>query len=293
MGVYMKKNNKITITTLCENSVGSTGLIAEWGLSLLVEDGRNTILFDTGLTTSCIHNASALNKDLSKIDKIVLSHGHFDHTGGLFSVLKSINNDLTKQVKTIEVIAHPDIWQHKFVIVNEKEIWAGIPFPRAMLENQGASFKASALPTWLTDNIVTTGEIKIRTDFEPVEKDLVIEQDGKIIPDPLADDQALIIKTSKGLIILLGCSHRGVINTLLQAQEITNEKRIYMLLGGTHLSFASSDRVDQTISALKQFEIQKMGVSHCTGLSVAAKLANIYGDKFFFNTVGTSLNIEQ
>jgi 7,8-dihydropterin-6-yl-methyl-4-(beta-D-ribofuranosyl)aminobenzene 5'-phosphate synthase len=290
---FMQENNKIIITTLCENTVAFTDVLAEWGLSILIESAQNTILFDTGYSSTCVHNAGILNKDLAKVNKIVLSHGHKDHSGGLLPVLKSINCDpYGRQKRMIDVIAHPDILQSKYILYNGKAAWAGILANRDVLESSGAVFKFSVAPSWLTDNIVTTGEITMQTDYEDLEKELVVKQGTEFVQDRLADDQALIIKTNKGLVVILGCSHRGIINTLLHAQKITNEKRIYMVLGGTHLFFASAQRIAKTILALKDFDIQKIGVSHCTGLSAAAKLATAFGDNFFFNTVGTCIEID-
>ena len=285
----MKTNHSIAITTLCDNSAlrMDVDLLAEWGVSFLIEDDQNTILFDTGYSYTCVHNALALGKNLSQIKKIVLSHGHSDHVGGLLPVLKSINYDVVNhKTQIIDVIAHPDIWQPKYVVIKGKTTWGGMLTTTEVLENFGASFKFSRKPVWITDNIVTTGEIDMQTDYEQINQDLVVKQNGEFIQDNLLDDQALILKTRKGLIVILGCSHRGVINTLLQAQKITREKRIALVLGGTHLCSASTDRINKTIAALKQLEVQKIGVSHCTGLPIAAKFAHEFGERFFFNGAG-------
>jgi len=289
----MKKDDKITITTLCDNSVGHVGVLAEWGLSMLIETPSNTILFDTGHQTTCVHNAKVLGKDLSKVDTIVLSHGHMDHTGGLLPVLKSINTDLyTKKPRKIDIIAHPDIWQAKYDIADESCVWAGMLASRELLENNGASFTLSPSPFWLTDDMVMTGEIPMQTPYEHLDEDMVHKHENHFAQDQLADDQALVIKTSKGLIVVLGCAHRGLINTLLHAQKITNEQRIYMVLGGTHLLFASKEQIEKTIAALQELNVQKIGVSHCTGLPASAKLSLALGEKFFFNTAGTQLEID-
>jgi 7,8-dihydropterin-6-yl-methyl-4-(beta-D-ribofuranosyl)aminobenzene 5'-phosphate synthase len=289
----MTPNDQIVaITTLCDNCATRMDLLAEWGLSMLIETPTDTILFDTGYSTTCIHNAKILWKDLSRINKIVLSHGHLDHTGGLLSVLKSINHSpYTNKPRMIDVIAHPDIWHDKYNIANKNAVWAGMLASRNLLENNGASFKLSSIPFWMSDNICTTGEVPMQTEYEDLDKNLAIKQADKYIQDQLADDQALVIKTAKGLVVVLGCSHRGIINTLLHARKIANENRIYMVLGGTHLFVASAERIQKTIAALHELDVQKIGVSHCTGLPAAAKLANAFGDNFFFNTVGTQLEI--
>jgi 7,8-dihydropterin-6-yl-methyl-4-(beta-D-ribofuranosyl)aminobenzene 5'-phosphate synthase len=283
--------NQIRITTLCDNCAARMDVLAEWGLSMLIETPTVTILFDTGYSATCVHNAKILGKDLSRINKIVLSHGHLDHVGGLLPILKSINCDLyTEKPQIIDVIAHPDIFQAKYSLTDKNTIvWAGMLTSRDLLENNGASFKLSTTPYSLADNICTTGEVLMQTKYEQLDKNLIINQGGKHLQDQLADDQALIIRTSQGLVIVLGCSHRGIINTLLCARKITNENRIYMVLGGTHLFAASVDRIQKTIVALQDLGVQKIGVSHCTGLLAAAKLADAFGDNFFFNTVGTQI----
>jgi 7,8-dihydropterin-6-yl-methyl-4-(beta-D-ribofuranosyl)aminobenzene 5'-phosphate synthase len=271
---------EIKLTTLSENTAGRPDLLAEWGLSILVEADKYKVLLDTGLGISAAHNAAILGIDLSAVDRIVLSHGHRDHTGGFKHVL----NVMRKQ---IEVIAHPDIWAAKYSrTFSKKERYAGIPFARESLESRGASFKLSQKPVWITDNIVTSGEIDMHTEYEKIDRDLLVKEGGKLRPDPLKDDLALIIKTQKGLVVVLGCGHRGLINTLHHAQKITGVEQIHMVVGGTHLLHASRERIDLTIAELKRLDVQKIGVSHCTGMPAAAVLFQEFGDKFFFNNTG-------
>ena len=124
-------SEQVTITTLTENSVAMPCLNAEFGVSVLIETKNQNILFDTGFTTTCIHNANILGKDLSKINKIILSHGHIDHTGGLRLILKSINkNFLSQPPRKIEIIVHPAIWGHKYNCSSGREIYIGMSYPR-------------------------------------------------------------------------------------------------------------------------------------------------------------------
>ena len=282
---------KLHITTLSENTAGmnenTAGLVnflGEWGLSILVETDEVNILLDTGQGISAGYNADILGIDLSRIDSIVLSHGHFDHTGGLRQVLRQIG-------KRVEIIAHPDIWAAKYSRRAGKDRYIGIPFQRQELESLGASFNLTTKSVKITDNIMTTGEIPMVTDYEEIDPELVVKEDTGWQPDKLLDDRALIINTEPGLVVILGCGHRGIINTLYYARQLTGVKRVHTVLGGCHLFDASQERIRSTIAALKELGVQKLGVSHCAGLPAAAIMAQELGDKFFFNNAGTSINL--
>jgi len=275
---------EVKITTLSENTA-NYGFWAEWGLSILVEaDGKN-ILVDTGLSTSAVQNAMTLGIDFAKIDCIVLSHGHTDHTGGLREVLK-----LTGE---IEVIAHPDIWTQKYTRRGSggKEQYIGVPYPRDELESLGARFKLTTEPVHISENILTTGQIPMVTDYEAIEDNLFIKENGTLIPDPLADDLALVIDTYFGLVVILGCAHRGIVNTLRQARKITGKDLVYAVIGGTHLFRASEERVTKTIADLQTMGVQRLGVSHCTGYRASASLFQKFGDIFFPNNAGTRFTL--
>ncbi|MFC1957216.1 MBL fold metallo-hydrolase [Chloroflexota bacterium] len=276
---------KLSITTLSENTAGG-GVLAEWGLSILVETDTVNILLDTGRSISVNHNADILGVDLSKIDKIVLSHSHTDHTGGLREVLR-------KMRKKVEIIAHPDVWAAKYSRrQGQEDRYVGIPFQRQELESLGASFNLTTESIKITDSIMTTGEVPMVTDFEEIEPNrFFMKEDTGFKPDKLLDDQALVINTEQGLVIILGCAHRGIINTLYHAQQITGVKEIQMVLGGCHLIGATEERIWLTIAALKEMVVQKIGVCHCTGLPAAAIMAHELGDSFFFNNAGTRINL--
>jgi len=276
---------ELRITTLSENTVAMGNLLAEQGLSILVETGEVNVLLDTGQSISASYNADTLGIDLSKIDKIVLSHGHSDHTGGLRQIL-------TRMRKEVEIIAHPDIWQAKYARrQGEADRYIGIPFQRQGLESLGGSFNLTTKPIKITDNIMTTGEIPMVTDYEETDPDLFVKEATGWQPDKLLDDQALIINTEQGLVVILGCAHRGIINTLYHAQQLTGVKPIHTVLGGSHLIRASEERVWLTIAVLRDLGVQRLGLCHCTGLSTSVLLAQEFGDSFFFNNTGTSINL--
>ena len=274
---------EIKITTLSENTAGNEYL-GEWGLSMLVEADGREILFDTGAGSAAVHNAHLMGIDLASVDRIVISHGHYDHTGGLLEVLKVAGNK--------EIVAHPDIWALKYARWEGRpERFVGINFHRELLEGLGARFNLSREPVKLSGCIMTTGEIPMVNDYETVEKDLMVKEDGEYKPDSLNDDLAMIIDTEFGLVVVLGCAHRGIVNTLQHAIKLTGKDLIYAAIGGTHLIHATEERLERTAAALLEVGVQHLGVSHCTGFKAAAYLAQVFGDRFFLNNAGTRLTL--
>ena len=277
---------EIHITTLSENTAAIPGLLAEWGLSILAEVDGQKILLDAGLSNSTVHNALFLGMDLSTIDKIVLSHSHVDHTGGLRELLGTMR-------KQVEIIAHPDIWAPKYIKRPGEEDYRyiGIPFAREELEGLGASFVLDKEPVWITDHIVTTGEIPMLTDYEQIDPILYVREENDFRPDPLRDDRALVIKADLGLVVITGCAHRGIINTLRHAQELTGVEAIDTVVGGTHLIRAEAEQLELTIANLQEMGIQRLGVSHCTGAQASIRLAEEFGEIFFLNNAGTRFTV--
>lgn len=275
---------EIQITTLSENTA-NLGFIGEWGLSILVEVEGIKILVDTGLSFSAVYNAQLLGVDLTKVDYLVLSHGHTDHTGGL-------REFLSRKRGKVKVIAHPDIWEAKYVQpVPGVMRHAGIPFSREELESLGADFTFSSQPVQIIEKVLTTGEVPFTTPYEEIEANLFVKKEREVLPDKLADDLALVIDADFGLVVILGCAHRGIVNTLRQAQKLTGKEKVYAVMGGTHLYLASLERITKTAADLKTMGIQKIGVSHCTGFQASSHLAQALGEAFFLNHAGTRLKL--
>lgn len=269
----------ISITTLTENTA-TIGFIGEWGLSILIEADNKRILLDTGPGFSAIYNAQIAGIDFRTINTIVLSHGHFDHTGGLREIL-------ARRTDKMDIIAHPSIWEAKYSIRENDKRYIGIPFARELLEGLGGRFNLSRQPTWLTGNIVTSGEVPLITGYEEIDQALYVKEKDAFRLDTLYDDLSLAIKTDMGLAIFLGCAHRGMINIIRHFQKITGDERVYSIVGGTHLFSASPERLDRTIAELKKIGIRKLGVSHCTGFEASARLAAEFKDIFFLNSAGS------
>ena len=271
---------KLRIVTLSENTVSANGFHAEWGLSLYAETEEGNFLLDTGNGASAVYNAERLGIDLGKIDKLVLSHSHADHTGGLRDFLRRRN-------KEIEIIAHPDVFGLTYVAKDGKNLFRGIPFRREELESLGAKFILTAEPMKLSESVLTTGEVPMVTDFEKVVDNVSRKEGTQMVPDEVKDDLSIVFKTAHGLAVMLGCSHRGVVNHLLHAQKITDVKEIHTVVGGCHLFNAKAERIKKTIDALREFNIQQLGVSHCTGMKASVAMMEEFGDRFYFNNAGS------
>jgi 7,8-dihydropterin-6-yl-methyl-4-(beta-D-ribofuranosyl)aminobenzene 5'-phosphate synthase len=271
---------EVKITTLAENTA-ELGFLAEWGLSMLVEADGVKVLFDTGAGNAAVHNAALMDIDFATVDKIVISHGHHDHTGGLREVLARMN-------KPVEIIAHPDIWAAKYGKWGKhEEHYAGMPFRRELLENLGARFNLTASPVKITPRFMTTGEIPMITDYEVIDSGLFDKDTGEMLPDELKDDLSMVIDTDFGLVVILGCAHRGIVNTIRQAQKVTGKPEVYCAIGGTHLLNADIGRWALTAGDLKEIGVQHLGVSHCTGFEASSYLAQEFGNRFFLNNSGS------
>jgi 7,8-dihydropterin-6-yl-methyl-4-(beta-D-ribofuranosyl)aminobenzene 5'-phosphate synthase len=271
---------EIKITTLSENSA-TNEYLAEWGLSMFIEADGLKVLFDTGSGVAAVHNARLMGIDFKQVDKIVISHAHHDHTGGLRDVLRIMR-------KEVEVIAHPDIWASKYGRRSKEPVhFAGVHFRRELLENLGARFNLTREPVRLTPHFLTTGEIPMVSGYEEIDSGLFDNTSGEMLPDALNDDLAMVLDTDYGLVVILGCAHRGIINTLRHAQKLTGKELVYAAIGGTHLLNASAERLQKTAAELQEIGVQYLGVSHCTGFGASAYLAREFGERFFLNNAGS------
>jgi 7,8-dihydropterin-6-yl-methyl-4-(beta-D-ribofuranosyl)aminobenzene 5'-phosphate synthase len=271
-------------TVLCENCVFSnTGAIAEHGWSVYIESDQGNFLFDTGQGKGIINNARHFKKDLSTIQGIMISHHHYDHTGGLLDVLE--------QTGKVNVYSHPELFKNSYVVDEGKEKNIGIPFRREILESRGAQFKFNTGFSEIIPNLMLSGEIPRLTEFEKGSKRFLLKTGEGYTQDLIFDDQTLIVNTEEGLIIILGCSHSGMINIINHIIDKTGKNHIRTMIGGTHLGPASEETKEKTIQALKKFDIEKIGVSHCTGLETSMRLFQEFGNRFFFCNVGTEIKI--
>jgi 7,8-dihydropterin-6-yl-methyl-4-(beta-D-ribofuranosyl)aminobenzene 5'-phosphate synthase len=269
--------------------------VAEHGLSFLVSvtlgDKRRTALFDTGSTVNGLnHNLRVLGVDLAEVEAIVLSHGHFDHTTGL--------NGLPGWLQPLPpLVLHPDFWLRRRVALPGRE-------PHNLPTTSEEKVRAAGFPVTecrgpsllLDGGLLVTGEIKRTTDFE---QGMAVHQafrDGEWQPDPfIYDDQALVANVrGRGMVVITGCGHAGVINTVRHARKLTGVDSVYAVIGGFHLATSSPETVIwPTIEALAEFAPEVIVPAHCTGWRATHALAAAFPDAFIQGSVGTKYLLEQ
>jgi 7,8-dihydropterin-6-yl-methyl-4-(beta-D-ribofuranosyl)aminobenzene 5'-phosphate synthase len=271
----------IRITTLVENTASGADLLAEHGLSFWIEYGDNRILFDTGQSNILIKNAKVLGIDLAKIDAIVISHGHYDHTGGLSDVL-----EIAAKAK---IYLHPGATEPKFSknVSGAKSI--GMP-DSAKEAIQGQHMIWTATPATIFPGISVTGQVPRMNDYEDVGGAFFVDENCQK-PDVLLDDQTLFVESTKGLVVVLGCAHSGVVNTLDYISKLTGYNKIYVVIGGMHLLNASQIRIANTIEAFKKYDIQKVVPLHCTGRKTMEDLKHALGNKCMFLGAGGRISL--
>jgi len=267
-------------------------LIAEHGFSVMLKleiNGKvHGLLFDSGLSPLvAAHNADVLGLDLFYCETVISSHGHVDHTGGLLNIRKKMN---AKQ--TIPLLLHEHAFRKRLVKFQDGRT-VSLPAPnRSILNQAGYNIVEKQSPSlWIEDSILVSGEIPRTNDFEKGFPNHYSEIDGKMENDPLIkDDQAIVLNIKdKGLVVITGCGHAGIINTLRYAKELTGEDRIFALIGGMHLTGGIFESIiPRTIDELERLQPRFLIPCHCSGLKAVNEIARNMSTAFIQNSVGTT-----
>lgn len=285
---FLSSNNRREVQSFRQwNQTNAELPLAEHGFSLLIRVSSNeetsTILFDTGVSSNgVLTNAKRMGIDLSEVSYIVLSHGHYDHFGGLAALVKAVNR------KNLQIICHEDMFRRRGTANSKGEIREYPAFPN--LEAVYAKLVNTKRPYLVASDLACiTGEIPRKVDFEKGLMHNRIYKDNIWQPDPLiSDERALVFNVKgKGLVIISGCAHAGIINTIRYAQQITGTRKVYTVLGGFHLAGRQFEkRIEPTLEALKQINPELIVPSHCTGWRALYAISEKLPGAFVFNSVG-------
>jgi 7,8-dihydropterin-6-yl-methyl-4-(beta-D-ribofuranosyl)aminobenzene 5'-phosphate synthase len=278
---YPIKTTRGRLTILTDNIIPArSDLIGEHGFSAFLETSRGAFLFDAGQGKSVVHNAACLKKNLQNINKIVLSHAHGDHTGGLPEILQTLTS------KQTDVFAHQDIFADRFRSKHHR-IYDGIPFVKGYLEKMGAHFIFNNEYMEIEESVFLTGEVPRETSFEVGDREgRFIIRGGKTEPDIIVDDQSLVIQVEKGILIVLGCAHAGIVNVINHAIKKSGVDDIFGIIGGTHIGLSGEEQMEKTIAALKNYRIEHFIPAHCTGPEASFRLQSALDTNFRFSHVG-------
>jgi len=273
------------VTILVDNQA-KDGLAAEHGLSILIRMSGRSVLCDTGQGGTLFANAETLGVDLTRPELLVLSHGHYDHTGGLPGLLR-INPELT-------VCCHPGVGVQRFSLhagQPVKDISMPEPARQALASLPAARRRMTGRPFELLPGLFATGEIPRRTPFEDTGGPFFLDA-ACTRPDPLVDDQSLFFETPEGIVVLLGCAHSGVINTLRYIAGLSGGKPIRAVIGGMHLVNAAPARIARTIDEFRRFGLKLLAPAHCTGMPATAALWTAFPGISVGCHVGTTFEFE-
>ncbi len=280
---------QISLTVLVDNTTLTDRYFSgEPGLSFLIETDGKKILFDTGYSDLFLQNAQKMGINLLDLDMVVLSHGHLDHSGGLFPLIRHMTRSIIEgfPVKKPLLVAHP---------------WCFYPRPKSPVPDTGTVLSeqelsrffdviTTTIPRHLTTNLVFLGEIERAFKFEQVDPGTrkIIMPDGAAKEDRILDDSALAFRTSEGLVIITGCSHAGICNIVEQAKTVCGNSRVIDIIGGLHLLSPEPSRLKKTAEYLRDLQLKSLHACHCTSLSSKIVLAGYCP----VQEVGTGMKLE-
>ena len=269
-------NAKITVVVdNCVPMSAQRPFVGELGLSMLLEVQGVRLLLDTGQSSAVVHNLGLLGVAPGSLDMIVISHGHYDHTGGLYPVLVNAR-------KRLPVYMHEEGFTSRFSVSRGQKRFIGIPYRQEQLTTLGADWSLIREPLEILPGLWLSGSVPRVTDYETGDTRLVIpdEDNGCDCRDEINDDMALFYKSEKGLVVISGCTHAGLVNMVRHGLAVTGCDRLHGWIGGTHLAPVDARQQESTISQLMAYQPDFVAANHCTGFAMMARLQQAFGERF-------------
>lgn len=288
------------VSILNENTVYKRGFLGEHGLSLLIETGEKRYLFDTGQSHVFLHNAGKMQVDLNDLDGIILSHGHYDHCGGMESWRKAQAAAGTSGSREIPIYISEKALEKKYTenpgngklryigVEENEEVWKDSPGSRKFVYTKESCSE-------IADGVYLLSNIPYVTEFEPVPKGFWKESLSgaglELTADTMEDEQLLVIRSENGLCVFAGCAHPGMINCLRFVQSQFPGERIHSLVAGMHLKGCTSARLQATIQAIKELEMDVLVPLHCTGITAIAAMKEALKDRCMLAEAGKKITL--
>ncbi len=258
---------------LMENKTNTTGIVAEHGLSVYIETEGKKILFDAGATDLFAENAKVMGIDLAGVDMAVVSHGHYDHTGG-FPLFCTMNDKAP-------VYIHKNAFRESYIL-KDGELYGkndGIRWTEGETEMMKERLVLTDAPLMITDDMAITGTIEPEEGFTPTERFYYRDDDGNVTEDDMSHEQCLVIRRPEGLYIFSGCSHTGVLSALKAGKKLFPGEKVAVLVAGMHLYAASADERRRVVDELVAEAPERVMPVHCTGMDAICELRNALGDR--------------
>ncbi|MEN6626696.1 MAG: MBL fold metallo-hydrolase [Candidatus Sumerlaeia bacterium] len=281
--VPQERTNPLKISVLVDNAAGEPRLIAEHGLALLIEVAGRRILFDSGAGSALEHNARQLKIKLDRLTDMVVSHSHYDHTSGIPAIL-----DFNPGIR---IYAHPELFNPRYSrgeLPPHRQI--GLPEEVSnVLRQHVPNIIWTPTPTPITEGVWVTGAIPRKNDFEDAGGPFFLDPECATRPDPIEGDQAVWAQTPNGIVVILGCAHAGVVNTLERVARLTKANRFHAVIGGMHLLRADRRRLHCTVEAFDRYQVDFVGPCHCTGDSAQDFIRRAVGSRYLEVKTGMTL----
>ena len=277
---------QVKITIVVENYTPmSKGLLGEHGFSALIEKDGQKILFDTGQSgLALMNNLRILGFDPHELTGVVLSHGHFDHTGGLLALLKALDN--------VDVYCHPSVFSSRFSVRQNQERQIGLPFAREVLEANGARLVETPEFREILPGLYVSGRVDRPADWRSRDDMLVVKRESGFEQDPFDDDMSIVMETESGPALLLGCAHTGLKDIFTHMAQKGGWSQFHSVIGGLHLVVSDDERdYEEALKLFDRFQTRVIAPCHCSGAKAMRFLASKAPDRFFECRVGSEFTL--